>query len=105
MNKGNEAPADPRFQQIGGLVVAVAKVIELLKSKGTVTEFEVDAVLEAAEAAPLSTFAETAQGDEFRNEMLFPIRMLRVSNRTWPTGAVPSPAVIRDFLEGRTHEL
>jgi hypothetical protein len=97
--------ADPRFQASSGLILATSKLVELLKSKGVVSEFEIDAVLESAENGPLVSFEESEKAAPYRQNALFPIRMLRVLNRTWPAGTMPSPQAIDDFLGCRTHEL
>jgi hypothetical protein len=70
--------------QLEGLYMAVAALTELIKDKGLASTDEVDVVLARAEQAALA--GKEALSPANAEAVSFPIRLLRLANRTSFTG-------------------
>lgn len=78
---------NPANLQLEGVYMAVAALTELMKQKGLVSTDEVDVALARAEQAALSG-KESLPPANFE-AVSFPIRLLRLANRTSFTGHPP----------------
>ena len=76
--------------QLEGLYVAMSAIMNAVRQKGILTEEEIDRSLEEAEAA-LAGDANRPQelSAAYVDAILFPVRYLRLANRTWADGEFP----------------
>jgi hypothetical protein len=97
-----ESVAPPDFT---GLTLAVGQLARLLKTKGVLSELELDACLEEAETGRFAHASALAVSEEYRRKMLLPIRTIRLMNRTWPAGAAPAMDQIALFMLGEIDQI
>ncbi len=77
--------------QIEGLLVAVSALMEALRARGALTAAEIDGALAEAEAALLADPERPPELSHAHVEAIcFPVRYLRLANRTAGQGRVES---------------